>query len=63
MAGALVSKSAQAAWGDIYCDIFNGSASALEKAVSLYNQDDEADRACEVAIRFLPPARSTSRTV
>jgi hypothetical protein len=53
-ATGLVSK-AQAAWGDIYCDIFNSSGSALEKAISLYNESDESDRACEVAVRFYAP--------
>lgn len=43
---------AYSAWGDIYCDIFNGSGSALEKAIALYNQGDAANRACKKAVRF-----------
>ncbi|HEX5038156.1 MAG TPA: thrombospondin type 3 repeat-containing protein [bacterium] len=53
-ASGFVSK-AEAAWGDIYCDIFNSSGSALEKAISLYNESDESDRACEVAVRIFAP--------
>ncbi|HEX5038155.1 MAG TPA: thrombospondin type 3 repeat-containing protein [bacterium] len=54
---AFISKPAHAAWGDIYCDIFNGSTSALEKAIELYNADDETDRACTAAVRFFAPGK------
>lgn len=47
-----LSTKAQAAWGDIYCDIFNGSSSALEKAIALYNEGDASNRACKKALRF-----------
>lgn len=43
---------AQAAWGDIYCDILNGNGTALEKAIELYNQSDSANRACKKAVRI-----------
>jgi len=43
---------AQAAWGDIYCDILNGNGTALEKAIDLYNQSDSANRACKKAVRI-----------
>lgn len=50
-ASGFVSK-AQAAWGDIYCDILNSSGDAVVKAVELYNNDNPDDRACKKAIRF-----------
>lgn len=46
------SSKAHAAWGDIYCDILNGSTDALEKAVALYNDDNPDNRACKKAVRF-----------
>ena len=54
----LAPKKAEAAWGDIYCDISNGSTSAMELAVNLYNNgngeydSDDAKRACKKAIRL-----------
>ncbi|HSA59933.1 MAG TPA: thrombospondin type 3 repeat-containing protein [bacterium] len=54
----LAPKKAEAAWGDIYCDISNGSGSALKLAVDLYNNgngsydSDDAKRQCKKAIRL-----------
>jgi thrombospondin type 3 repeat protein len=53
-----VSK-AEAAWGDLYCDIFNSSGGALEKAISLYNESDESNRACKAAVRIFAPGTIT----
>ncbi|HEX5038157.1 MAG TPA: thrombospondin type 3 repeat-containing protein [bacterium] len=53
------SSKAQAAWGDIYCDIFNQSGSALTKAVSLYNEGSEVNRACLIAVRVFAPGKIT----
>ncbi|HSA59932.1 MAG TPA: thrombospondin type 3 repeat-containing protein, partial [bacterium] len=49
---------ADAAWGEIYCDISNGSSSALKLAVDLYNSGntnddtDDSKRQCKKAVRF-----------
>lgn len=49
---------ADAAWGEIYCDISNGSSSALKLAVDLYNNGntnddtDDSKRQCKKAVRF-----------
>jgi len=60
--GAGASK-ADAAWGEIYCDISNGSSSALKLAVDLYNfgntnppdDTDDSKRQCKKAVRFYAP--------
>src|SRR5262249_30458967 len=43
----------EAAWGSLFCDIVNGQASGVEKAVDLYNNLDPDIRACTMAIRFM----------
>jgi hypothetical protein len=54
----LAPKKAEAAWGEIYCDISNGSGSAMKLAVDLYNNgngeydSDDAKRQCKKAVRL-----------
>lgn len=50
--GLLSVSTAHAGWGDLFCDISNGSASSLQKAIGLYSDPDEGDRYCKLAIRF-----------
>src|SRR5262245_31618802 len=56
-------SKAHASWGELFCDIDNGSGSSLELAVSLYNNgngtfdSDPAKRSCKRAIRFFSDAQ------
>jgi hypothetical protein len=54
LALSLSSGEAHAAWGEIYCDISNGSASAVELAARLYNDGNgnAESRQCKKAVRF-----------
>ena len=45
-------STAEAAWGELFCDILNSKTSALTAAVNGYNRDEEGDRICKKAIRF-----------
>jgi hypothetical protein len=54
---ASTAGEAKAAWGEIYCDISNGSSSALELAARLYNDGNgnAESRQCKKAVRFFAP--------
>lgn len=45
-------STADAAWADQFCDILNGSESALAQAIEHYNNPTEELRQCKRAIRF-----------
>ncbi len=45
-------SQADAAWGDDFCDIVNGSANALKTAINQYHDADEGLRQCRKGIRF-----------